>query len=117
MSASRGRSESAFESLGVEIWSDRGVAERTREKNAESSELSGQARPTLCAHGANGKEPSLRRWFWALPNVVGVESRQIRCCGGQRAHVAVRGAEEQKKRRNAAEVVGVVVQCSACGSV
>jgi hypothetical protein len=27
--------------------------------------------------------------------------------------VAVRGAEEQKKRRNAAEVVGVVVQCGA----
>lgn len=27
------------------------------------------ARPTLCAHGANGTMPSLRRWFWARLNV------------------------------------------------
>jgi hypothetical protein len=109
MSASRGKADLPFESSNRSV---RGVADGHERKTRKTAWLAG-ARPTLRAPGANGILPSQRRWFWPLPNAEHVESRQIRCCGGQRAHVAVRGAEEQKKRRNAAEVVGVVVQCGA----
>lgn len=94
-------------SWGERRRSDRGVAERTREENAEGSVVSLPAPHVVC---------SRREWHDALaaPVVLGSSQRCSWSSRGrfaavaERARVAVRGAEsDAKKRRIAAEVVGV----------
>ena len=75
------------------------------------------ARPTLCAHGANGTMPSLRRWFWARLNVavdrvaadllLWRRGRAWRCAGR-------RSREEAQKRGRSRGGEVCSVQCVVC---
>lgn len=53
--------------------------------------------PTLCAHGANGTMPSLRRWFWARLNVALGRVAADLLAVAERVRVAVRGAETMRR--------------------
>jgi hypothetical protein len=90
------------------------VAERTREENAEDSVVSLLVPHVVC---------SRREWHDALaaPVVLGSSQRcssssrgRFAGCGGEGASGAAWGGDDAKKRRSAAEVVGVRCDCAVC---